>query len=181
MAKPTHVLLLRGINVGGKHLLPMALLKSTLEKAGCSAVRTLLQSGNAVLCAPSATDSGALAELLEQRIAKAAGFPVPVVLRSQAEFAKTLVASPFAKDSALDELHIAFLKHRPSAASVQNLAWPTFGNERAAMIGTEVHLHLPHGVARTRLTNAWMDKTFATISTQRNWATLQKLVALLGQ
>lgn len=45
----TYVLLLRGINVGGKNKIPMAGLKQFLEELGFANVKTLIQSGNVVL------------------------------------------------------------------------------------------------------------------------------------
>ena len=42
------VALLRGINVGGKNKLPMTALAEIFSEAGCSEVRTYVQSGNVV-------------------------------------------------------------------------------------------------------------------------------------
>src|SRR4051812_37218051 len=50
----THVALLRGINVGGKHSLPMVDLARMFEDAGCTRVRTYIQSGNVVFAASAA-------------------------------------------------------------------------------------------------------------------------------
>ena len=41
-----YVVLLRGINVGGKNKIPMAALKECLEDQGLRDVRTYIQSGN---------------------------------------------------------------------------------------------------------------------------------------
>ena len=45
----THVVLIRGINVGGKNKVPMAGLKECLEQPGFSNVSTYIASGNAIL------------------------------------------------------------------------------------------------------------------------------------
>jgi len=45
----TYVILIRGINVGGKNKLPMAGLKKCLEELGCSHVSTYIASGNVIL------------------------------------------------------------------------------------------------------------------------------------
>ncbi len=45
----TYAVLLRGINVGGKNLVPMSGLKKCLEELGFSNVSTYIASGNAVL------------------------------------------------------------------------------------------------------------------------------------
>ncbi len=45
----TYVILLRGINVGGKNKVPMASLKNCLEELGFSNVSTYIASGNVIL------------------------------------------------------------------------------------------------------------------------------------
>jgi uncharacterized protein (DUF1697 family) len=45
----TYLILLRGINVGGKNKVPMAPLRELLEELGCSNVSTYLASGNVIL------------------------------------------------------------------------------------------------------------------------------------
>jgi len=45
----TFIVLLRGINVGGKNKVPMANLKKCLEKSGFSNVSTYIASGNVIL------------------------------------------------------------------------------------------------------------------------------------
>ena len=47
----THIALLRGINVGGKNKLPMKDLAVMFTEAGCTDVRTYIQSGNVVFAA----------------------------------------------------------------------------------------------------------------------------------
>jgi len=57
MTTPTHVVLIRGINVGGKNPVPMTRLRAFLEERGFESVRTYIQSGNVVLTAPGATEA----------------------------------------------------------------------------------------------------------------------------
>lgn len=45
----TYVVLLRGINVGGKNKVPMAALRESLEELGFSDVSTYIASGNVIL------------------------------------------------------------------------------------------------------------------------------------
>jgi uncharacterized protein (DUF1697 family) len=47
--KSTYLVLLRGINVGGKNRVPMAELRERLEGLGFSNVRTYIASGNVIL------------------------------------------------------------------------------------------------------------------------------------
>src|SRR5437588_4481599 len=47
-----YLALLRGVNVGGRNLLPMRELTEIFANAGCADVRTYIQSGNVVFSAP---------------------------------------------------------------------------------------------------------------------------------
>jgi uncharacterized protein (DUF1697 family) len=67
---PRTIVLLRGINVGGRNKLPMAQLKDCLESLGCGDVQTYIQSGNAVAVVPASlmnSISGKLAETIDAR------------------------------------------------------------------------------------------------------------------
>ncbi len=59
----TYVVLLRGINVGGKNLVPMAALKTCLQGLGFANVSTYIASGNVILeSEKSPADTGAVIE-----------------------------------------------------------------------------------------------------------------------
>jgi uncharacterized protein (DUF1697 family) len=88
------VAFLRGINLG-KRQMKMAELKSCLEEAGFTEVKTILASGNVRFA-----HDGPAAETkkkLESAIEKKFGFKVGVVLRTQAQLEKMLAEHPFAK------------------------------------------------------------------------------------
>lgn len=52
-----YVALLRGINVGGKNIVPMAVLKKCLEELGFTNVSTYTASGNVILESDNSTDA----------------------------------------------------------------------------------------------------------------------------
>ena len=81
MSTSSYVALLRGINVGGKNKLPMKELAALFEEAGCSDVRTYIQSGNVIFRASAKLATG-LEAVLEKQIQKRFGFAVPVIVRS---------------------------------------------------------------------------------------------------
>lgn len=63
---PTYVILIRGINVGGKNKVAMAGLKTCLEELGFSKVSTYIASGNVVL--ESDKRPGAIQAQIEQAL-----------------------------------------------------------------------------------------------------------------
>lgn len=174
-----HVALLRGVNVGGKNKLPMKDLAAMFEAAGCREVRTYIQSGNVVFRASKAVASRARRSV-EAAIAKRLGKDVPVILRTVAEMREAVRENPFATPNTdAKSLHVAFLAARPSASRVKALDTDRSPPDELAVHGSEVYLRLPNGVARTKLTNAYLDGRLATTSTVRNWRTVQKLLEML--
>lgn len=83
---------LRGINLG-KRQVKMAELRTCLEEAGFSAVKTVVASGNVRFRADG--DAAAIKSRLETLIEARFGFPVGVVLRSEAELAAMVANHPF--------------------------------------------------------------------------------------
>lgn len=176
----THVALLRGINVGGKHPLPMKELVAIFTEAGCTEVTTYIQSGNVVFRAPAEL-ARRLPEVAACRIRERFGFGVPVVLRTRAELAAVVRANPFLEPGAdTGPLHVMFLADEPSPDAVARLDPQRSPGDSFAVRGREVYLHCPAGVARTRLTNGYFDTTLGTTSTSRNWRTVLKLLELAG-
>lgn len=64
----TYLVLLRGINVGGKNKMAMAELKVLLEELGCENVATFIQSGNVIL--QSKLSAKTLGENIENHLPK---------------------------------------------------------------------------------------------------------------
>jgi uncharacterized protein (DUF1697 family) len=173
----TWVALLRGINVGGKNKLPMRDLAALFEQAGCSDVQTYIQSGNVVFDTSSRPER--LAVTVEKRIAERFSLTVPVVLRSGAELARIARANPFLGrklDPAL--LHVMFLAGEPSAAGIASLDPKRSPPDEFRVVGREIYLSCPNGMARTKLTNAWFDGKLDTTSTARNWRTVLTLAEM---
>ena len=174
----THVALLRGINLGGSTTVPMKGLVELLAEAGCEDVRTYIQSGNAVFRAAPAV-AAALPEAIPPRIAERFGARAPLILRTVAEWRAVVANNPFlAAGADPATLHVMFLADRPAPMRIAALDPERSPPDEFAVIGREVYLRLPNGVGRSKLTNAYVDKTLATTSTARNWRTVTKLLAL---
>jgi uncharacterized protein (DUF1697 family) len=168
------VALLRGINVGGNRKLPMADLKAILTEAGCADVVTYVQSGNAVF-----THDAPDAQALEAAIEKATGWAVPVILRSATELGRVIADNPF-DDPDPTKVHVGFLAGQPregAEAAFAAVVAPFPGNqERFALIGNHLYLHLPEGLGRAKLPPAL--GVWKTPITVRNWRTVTKLAEL---
>lgn len=173
-----YVALLRGINVGGRNLLPMKDLVKIFEEAGCTEVRTYIQSGNVVFSAPAVVLK-AIPARVTALISGRFGFETPIIARSAREVEDTIRGNPFlAAGKDVKTLHAYFLADVPKAEAVRQLDPDRSPGDAFVVVGKEVYLYLPNGMGRTKLTNAWFDARLSTISTARNWATVLKLSEL---
>lgn len=173
---PSHVALLRGINVGGHHKIPMADLRALLAARGLRDVATLIQSGNVVFS--SDASSPALQDSLAQAISERFGFDVPVVVRTAEAFRAALAASPYADEGHDDRfVAIGFLPGAPASTDLDPDRSP---GDRFAVLGHEVHVHFAHGQANTRLTSDWFDRQLGQVSTFRNLRTCRRIADLLA-
>lgn len=170
-----HVALLRGVNVGGKHRLAMDVLARMFESAGCSDVETYIQSGNVVFRCPPARLSACL-RAVSRALAEQLGAEIPLVVRAAADFARICRGNPFlARGAAPESLHVMLLRDEPAKKDVDALDRERSQGDGFEVRGSEIYLHLPNGVARTKLTNDWFDRALKTRSTQRNWKTMLAL------
>jgi uncharacterized protein (DUF1697 family) len=172
------IALLRGINVGGKNKLPMKDLAALFAAVGCTSVRTYIQSGNVVFRAPTGAAS-TLGPHIADAIHARFGLRVPVILRTGDEMQRLAAANPFLR-AGLPEalLHVYFLADLPTPSAVKALDPDRSPGDTFVVSGRQIYLHLPNGVARTRLTNLYFDKALATTSTLRNWKTCTLLASM---
>ena len=178
MLARVHVALLRGLNVGGKNRLPMGKLAAVFEAEGCTGVTTYIQSGNVVFSTERAAAD--LSRALSDRLLTAHSMDVPVVLRSGEELVAVARANPFLRRGAdPGALHVAFLSTEPDPVGVARLDPDRAPPDELIVTGSEVYLHLPNGVGRTKLTNAYLDRCLGVVSTARNWRTVLALAEMV--
>lgn len=173
-----HVALMRGINVGGKNKLLMKDLAALFEKIGCRSVHTYIQSDNVVLEAEpavAATVTDDVPRLIQERF----GLTVPVILRTEEQLREAVASNPFVAEGA-DPAHLSlgFLADAPSAETVASLDPNRSNVDSFRVIAKEVYLHVPGGMARTKLTTAFFDRGLNTVMTVRNWRTVSKLLEM---
>jgi uncharacterized protein (DUF1697 family) len=121
-----------------------------------------------------------IADAITANIAKRFGFQVPVILRTLQQLRKTIRDNPFLP--AVEDqrwLHVYFLADPPKASAIAGLDPARSAPDAFHVRGQEIYLHLPNGMARTKLTNAYFDSKLSTTSTARNWATVLKLSEMM--
>lgn len=173
----TYIALLRGVNVGGKHSLPMKELVAILESLGCRNVRTYIQSGNAVFQHKPA-DAKKLASKATAAIDKKFGFAPQVQVLEANQLEKIVKANPFPE--AVDDpksLHVWFLSEKPTKSNLAALDDLRTKSEQFELRGTTFYLHAPDGIGRSKLAAA-VERHLGVAGTTRNWRTVGAILRI---
>lgn len=163
-----YIALLRAVNVGGTGKLPMADLRAMCESAGFQDVRTYIASGNVVL--RSTSTAAQVKATLETSLARYAGKPVGVLLRTAAEMAAVLAANPFPK-AAPNRVVAIFLDNAPPADTLATLSHRN--GEEVVLGRRELYVHYGDGMADSKL-----KIPAAKSGTGRNMNTVSRLAAM---
>lgn len=175
-AQTTWIALLRAVNVGGQGKMPMAELRAVCEELGFGNPATYIQSGNAVFSSGE-TSAQRIAEQLEGAIAKRFGFTTQVILRSASEWNGVIEHNPLADaaETAPSKLLINFLRDPVDTALEAELQSLAPGGEVLRLRERELYIYFPMGMGQSKLNMNRVGRRLGTVSTTRNWNTLQKL------
>ena len=175
-----YVTLLRGINVGGKKMLPMETLRGIYAGLGFSGVRTYLQSGNVVF-ESAEQDQAGLVKRIEAHIEQACGYSVPVFIRQAAELRRVLAGNPYLTGRREDpsKLHVTFLYQAPPEEVWSRLVAPGDTADEFAKGEMAVYLFCPNGYGKTRLSNSFFERKINLPVTTRNWNTVNALYKMM--
>jgi len=173
-----HIALLRGINVGKAKRVAMADLRALMEGLGFANVRTLLNSGNAVFDAKSGT-AAAHAKRLRAAIGETLGVDCEVVVKTAADLAAAIAEHPL-RDHANDEarLLVMFTQEASTLAELKPLEASDWAPEAFAAGQHAAWLWCAGGIIDSRVAKA-VGKLLKDRGTTRNWATVEKLRAMV--
>lgn len=173
------IVLLRGINVGGRNRLRMAELVEILEGLGLEDVRTYIQSGN-VVARSSEPPSSTLAAAIGGTIERSHGFRPRVLVLAADELEAAIASNPFPEgESRPKELHFFFLTSSPTEPHLDSLDEVKADTERFHLADRVLYLHAPEGIGRSKLA-ANVERILGVAATARNWRTVQKLREMAG-
>jgi uncharacterized protein (DUF1697 family) len=171
----TWVALLRGINVGGNNLVPMADLRKLCAGLGWTEVQSYIASGNLVFWAEGQADG--LALVLRQAIAAQMGCDVPIIVLGAAAVRAALAGCPF-DPVAGKQVHGFALWSDPvvDTVALERFRAPT---EQLVVRGRVAWLYAPDGVGHSKLAEKFEQVVTGTQMTGRNLNTWRKLAEML--
>ena len=175
----TWIALLRGVNVGGRNILPMKQLAVEMQGLGLDDIKTYLQSGNVVFaCSPAR--AAAVQDEIRELILGRFGFECSVLVMGREALAAAVSANPFPESGPEQDgktLHLFFASLPLDCADMRKLDAVAAPTERWRIVGSVLYMHTPDGFGRSKLA-ANAEKYLKQPVTARNWRTVIQLLTI---
>ena len=174
----TCIALLRGVNVGGKNIIKMDMLKQCFEEMGFSDVKTYIQSGN-VIFSTQDNDKRKIAETIENQLLKTFSIETTTAILTSDELMEVVEKAPnnFGSEPEKFRYNVWFLLPPVTAEIISNIRLRE---------GVDLLWAGKNAIYTSRLTSqmgrSYFSKIMQTpvskIFTIRNWNTTRKLLEL---
>ncbi|UTW54485.1 DUF1697 domain-containing protein [Kordiimonas sp. SCSIO 12610] len=175
-----YIALFRGINVGGKNLLPMKDLKAIMDSAGCRDIQTYIQSGNAVF-GWEGDSVDTLKTELQDRIEAEKGFRPTIHILSAEAYLEIIAENPYDElDVDPKTVHINFLITPATNADMDGIKTLCAPSEHFTLTNRAFFLHAPDGIGRSKLA-AKLESLLGVEATGRNLRTVNMLKDMLAK
>lgn len=186
---PTHLALLRGINVGRANRIAMADLRALVTDLGHEEVATYLQSGNVVFRPTGRRSPSALAAELGGAIESTLGVSCHVVVLTADQWRAVVSGNPYPAQAASDPTTVHAAVQQDDLTETERDALTRLLEESVAsgcedhltVVGRTTYLCTPGGLGRSPLAErlARAASKGQDRSTARNWRTVEALAGLL--
>ena len=170
-----YVVLLRGINVSGKNILPMSDLRQILNDLDFQNEQTNNQSGNIIL--ESELSQVLICERIKKAILDKFGYEIPVIGRTIEEWEKVIEQYPF---STANEKIVAFT-FLDRIIESKEIQINNKGADEFKLNKDVVYVYCPNGFGKSKITNNVFEKKLQVNATTRNLRTALKLLELATQ
>ena len=129
--KIDYLVLLQGINVGGKNSITMDELKKIFEKIKFTDIKTYIQSGN-VICKDSEKDTSKLTKRIEKTLLNTYKHKIKVTILTYSEIEDIINKMPntFGKEDKKYKYDILFLMEPLTAEKIMQEIKPIKGNDK---------------------------------------------------
>ena len=171
----TFVALLKGINVGGHHKIPMAELRQLLTKEGFRNVQTYIQSGNVIFQASDKIEG--IEDKIQKSIHAHFGFEVSVIVKTHEELEAIFEACPFSNEKKEKSYFIMFSRI-PDNELVEEVSKITFENETFVIKNDCLYFYNSAGYGQAKFNMNSFERKLNVTATARNYNTMVKLLAM---
>ena len=174
-----YVALLRGINVNGKKMVKMDLLKSIFEEMKFENIETYIQTGNVIFDSQE-VQKNSLCNKIKDKLKDTLGFEVPVILKEIEELEAVIGDNPFRNRNLLEneKLHVTFLEREPSSEVADIFNDYKEDKDEIILHGENVYILCRNGYGKTKFSNSFLESKLKVKGTTRNFKTINKIVEL---
>lgn len=176
-----YLVLLRGINVGGKNLIGMPALKAAFETEGFGDVVTYIQSGNVLVSSPER--GPALVPRIEAMLSKAFDYSASVVVLSSTQLRRVVEHAPDGFGSRPERFRYDAIFLKPPLSPAQALERVPVNpevDEVTAGPGVLYYSRLIPKASQSRMSRIVGTPVYKQM-TIRNWNTTARLHELMGE
>jgi uncharacterized protein (DUF1697 family) len=174
-----YVALLRGINVGGANVIPMADLRASFEALGFDEVATYIQSGNVVFRARRG-DPRRMATRIEKALSSEFGYVATIALRSHAQMQRVIAEAPegFGDAPRIYACSVIFLKDLTASTLMPSIKLRDGVDQAHAGDGVVYCSRLISRASQSQMSRLIALPAYKQM-TIRNWNTTTKLLKLM--
>lgn len=172
-----YIIFIRGINVSGKNILKMHLLKEVLSNYGFEHVKTYIQSGN-LLIPNSDVSSQNIKSKIELVLQEHFQIETICIVKKLNEIKHILQSFPFSTKNT-KELYVTFLNQTPSKEKIETIIGKDYKEDNFKILENLIYIQCKNGFGKTKLTNNFFEKKLNVHATTRNWNTLNKIITLM--
>jgi uncharacterized protein (DUF1697 family) len=173
-----YVAFLRGINVGGHHIVKMEDLRRIFAALKFENVKTYIQSGN-VIFETNETNTDRLAEKIERELKKSFAFEIKTMPRPLAGLAEIAAHNPFRDAGADAKTYVSFFSAEPDEKAKESVA--SFSNDFEVFRFRDREMYClirPGNPAKELFSNKFIEKHLKVAATTRNVTTVNKILLL---
>ncbi|WP_372946533.1 DUF1697 domain-containing protein [Muriicola sp.] len=177
----TYIALLRGINVGGHHKVPMAQLKKEMQEMGYTGVITILNSGNVIFLSDE-QDTASIQDHISSHLKEVFDFEIPTQVLD-AEILKGISQTEPFRDEELNEKTRCYVTFLGNAIKEQ-MEYPMSSEDGSFKIlgqnGQVLYSILDLNKSDTPKAMTMLERTYGKGITTRNWKTIQRIAKKLS-
>jgi uncharacterized protein (DUF1697 family) len=174
------IILIRALNVSGKNVLKMEVLRQYMAELGAENIQTYIQSGN-IVCNIDSQKTSSIPQEVEHLLQSKAGISVKVFALKQSDLQTVVNDNPF-KDSdryASNKVYICFLSEIPNSELVINLRNLLLeSKEILEFQGNIAYLFCNDGYGKTKFSNNFIESKLKVQATTRNMNTVNALLKM---
>lgn len=171
-----YIIFLRGINVSGKNILKMQLLKNSLKAKHFPKVQTYIQSGNILI--PNTTLSPLeIKTIIETTLSNEFGINSNCFVFKELQLTEIYNNIPFLTENT-KEIYFTFIEHLPAIEILNPLQEQNYKGDEFSATKNCIYIKCINGFGKTKLNTNFFEKKLQTEATTRNYNTLLKMITL---